>query len=468
MIPLLYLTDSDKKYSSFFIFFNFSFFSHLIILYWIPGVMVYYGGMNVVLGILGLFILSIYISLFYGFSGIIIKQSLKSDLQSIILIPAVWISKDLILEKLFGGFPWQFTGYSQFNNTFFIQISSIGGVHLISFLVILLNVLLFLFLKKRKKKFIISFLILIFSIYLTGFFVYRQDYKTEKILPENSAGIIQPNTGQNFSSHKKWRRVKLEELFNESKILRESGSEFVIWPEYSIGLSPLRNKYTLNKFLEFVHENIPIFAGFTDYKNSEEMYNSIMLFKNKAVEKYDKTQLVPFGEYIPFKKVFSFIEKITNEISDFTPGKSIHNLTLKDKKISTPICYEIIYPEIVRNFIDKGGELIILISNDSWYGTTSAPYQLLSMSVLRAIENRRFILRSTSNGISAVIDPRGNIKRKIPLNVQESFIAKFKFRNNKSFFTRFGYMFPYFSLLFTLIFLIRKIILYFKSKQHTQ
>lgn len=185
------------------------------------------------------------------------------------------------------------------------------------------------------------------------------------------------------------------------------------------------------------------------------MYNSIMLFDNGRFQKYDKFRLVPFGEYIPFKNIFFFVNKITDEISDFTPGEKIFNLQVLGEKISTPICYEIIYPQIVRDFIWRGGKAIVLISNDSWYGTTSAPYQLLSMSVFRSIENRRYILRSTSNGISAVIDPRGKIVKRVPLNTRHSFTSSFKFRRRVTFFTRIGFIFPYLTLLLVVIFTLR-------------
>lgn len=416
--------------------------------------MVYYGGMNYFLGIFGLLVLSAYISLFYGLSGMIIKKVVRSDLSALFIIPSAWICKDLILEKLFGGFPWEFTGYSQYKNIYFIQSTELGGIHLISFIIIFLNIALYLFLKNRNRKYIISFVLILFSSYISGFFLYNRDHSLENKHLKTRAGIIQPNTGQNYSGHKKWKRASLNGLFEESIKLKNEGADFVIWPEYSIGLAPLQNKYIFNRFSKFATENIPLFAGFTDYKNSDEMYNSIMLFKKGGFEKYDKVRLVPFGEYIPFKDLFFFIEKITDEISDFTPGAKIHNLTLSGKKISTPICYEIIYPEIVRDFISLGGEAIILISNDSWYGTTAAPYHLLSMSVFRSIENRRYILRSTSNGISAVIDPRGKIVKSIPLNKEQSFTADFSFRGKLTFFTRIGYLFPYAVAIFTIVFLL--------------
>ncbi len=419
--------------------------------------MVNYGGMSRFLGILGIFILSAYISVFYGLAGSVIGKFSIYNLRSLILIPSVWVTKDLLLEKLFGGFPWEFAGYSQYRNTRMIQLSEIGGVHLISFLVIIINVLLFFFIKYKNKKYLITLIILLIFIYSSGFFLGKYDSSIEVDISPNTVGIIQPNTGQNFSEYGKWRRLTLTDLFDESIKLKEGGAQFVVWPEYSIGLAPLQNRSIYNRLSSFSQMHIPLFAGFTDYRGSDEMYNSIMLFDNGDFQKYDKFRLVPFGEYIPFKNLFFFVNKITDEISDFTPGKKIFNLKVLGEKVATPICYEIIYPRIVRDFISKGGKAIILVSNDSWYGTTSAPYQLLSMSVFRSIENRRYILRSTSNGISAIIDPRGKIVKKIPLNTQYSFTSEFKFRKRITIYTRFGFVFPFITALIMLFFIFRSI-----------
>ncbi len=436
----------------------------MILLYWIPNVMVYYGGMSRILGILGLLILSAYISIFYGLSGSIIKKIVNSPKTALLLIPSVWISKDLILEKLFGGFPWEFIGYSQFKNTLLIQSAEIGGIHLISFIIVFINVALYIFIRNRDKQFVFISALIIISFYISGYYLFKHDILIEKDINANKVGIIQPNTGQNYSSNRKWRNVTLDDLFNKSINLKEKGAEFVVWPEYSIGLAPLQNKFIYNKLSTFAREHLPLFAGFTDYKNSKKMFNSIMLFKKYGFEKYDKVKLVPFGEYIPLKKIFFFVNKITDEISDFSQGEAIFNLKILGRKVSTPICYEIIYPEIVRDFVNNGGEGIILISNDSWYGTTSAPYQLLSMSVFRAIENRRYILRSTSNGISAIIDPRGNVIKKIPLNSEDSFVADFRFRKNLTIFTKLGFIFPYITTLFVFFLLLAY---YLKKRKRT-
>jgi len=464
LVPLLWLTDGDQKGSPFKLFFFFSFIANLIILYWIPDVMVYYGGMNRILGMAGIFILSAYIALFHGLAGLLIQKALLRDLKAMVLIPSAWVAKDFILEVLFGGFPWEFAGYSQYRNVWLSQLAEIGGVHGITFLIILFNVLFYLLIKKRKLIFLILPVFFLVLSHGSGYILFTLDHRSESGLPESSAGIIQPNTGQVVSGHGPRRRITLDDLFTESIELKEQGADFVIWPEYTIGLAPLQNRSLYMRFQDFSLNHVPLFAGFTDYRGPDEMYNSIMLFDNGRFQKYDKFRLVPFGEYIPFKDLFFFINKITDEISDFTPGKGIFNLEVLGEKVSTPICYEIIYSRIVRDFIHRGGKAIILISNDSWYGTSSAPYQLLSMSVFRSIENRRYILRSTSNGISAVIDPRGKIIKRVPLNVKDSFVSRFIFRERETIFTRYGFLFPWLSVLVVLLSMILPLIRRIKNR----
>jgi apolipoprotein N-acyltransferase len=248
-------------------------------------------------------------------------------------------------------------------------------------------------------------------------------------------------------------REKFDQLLHVSENLSKKGAEFVIWPEFTIPIYPLQNEYYRNRLLDFVPKHCPIFAGFTDLKSAQEIYNAVLLFKKEGIDQYNKVHLVPFGEYVPFKKILFFVEEITDEIGEFTPGEKIHNLNINNHLVATPICYELIYPELVRNFINQGGELIVILSNDSWYGKTATPYQLLSMSVFRSIENRRFILRSTTNGISALISPSGKIKHQIKLHTRGEFLAPFQYLSHKTIFTRIGYLFPYFCTSIVILFL---------------
>ncbi|HLP57648.1 MAG TPA: apolipoprotein N-acyltransferase [Candidatus Deferrimicrobium sp.] len=460
LIPLFYVLEKQKVKRVSWLFFRFSFLSYLLLLYWIPNVMMHYGGMSGVVSILGLFILAAFLSLFTALAGSLINIIIqrKKNVISFLVIPFIWVAKDLVLEKILSGFPWCSIGYSQYKNIYFVQMAEIGGIHLLTFVVVYFNVLLYLLIMRRdiRPKLTAVTAISIIGLYTTGYFLYRGNESKNMALPFHTAGILQPN-----SRNSEWldgigKDKKLDEFFNDSQALMKQGAEFVIWPEYSVYVYPLQNQAVFERFMTFVKNNVPILAGFTDLKSDREIYNSLMLFpKDKAkFQKYDKIHLTPFGEYLLFRKVLFFVERITDEIGDFTPGQEIHNLELDGHLLATPICYELIFPELVREFTSKGGEVIIITSNDSWYGNTSAPYQLLAMSTLRSIENRRYILRSTTNGISALIAPSGEILYQSPFNAKDTFTAKFKYIKRKTVFMRFGYLFPYFCLLFLVFYFI--------------
>jgi apolipoprotein N-acyltransferase len=454
LVPLLLVLKREKNTASqghpgkkdrgFLIFFIFSFIAYLAILYWIPRVMVVYGGMSQGLSILGLLMLAAFLAVFHGAAGMLIKK------LPLYMIPVIWVAKDLIIEKIFGGFPWCLAGYSQYQNIYFSQLAEIGGIHLVTFLLISFNVLFFRLIRdfhhKRARKLILMAILVSFTgIYTAGYYLYRLDGHRTSVLKTHRAGIIQPGTDNDPLGRSEKERI-LGRLFKESGELADLGAEFVIWPEHSVSLYPLQVPDDYELFTLFAGSKVPLLAGFTDLVSSREIYNSAILFKMEGIEKYDKVHLTPFGEYVLFRKLLFFVKRITDEIADFSPGKAVRNLHLPGYTISTPICYEIIFPELVREFISLGGKLIVTISNDSWFGDTSAPYQHLAMAVFRCIENRRYLLRSTTNGISAVIGSSGEIYYRSRYHTADRFIGEFKVMEYQTFFTCCGYLFPYLCL----------------------
>lgn len=415
--------------------------------------------MDRTLSILGLIMLAAFLSLFHGFAGIFIKKTLAAPKKSkkqvekilpVFLIPLIWVAKDLVIENILGGFPWCSAGYSQYRNIYFIQMAEIGGIHLVTFVIIYFNLLFYRLIRRGDRQTIVVILISFLSFYTVGYFLYRADQGKTRPLETHRAGIIQPNTNNDPIDREEKNKI-LQRLFKESRELARGGAEFIVWPEHTVSIYPLQNKRRFRKLMDFVEANVPLLAGFTDIKSASIIYNSTVLFETGKVQKYDKVHLTPFGEYVLFRKLLFFVKRITDEIGDFTPGAVVHNLAIDGHLIATPICYEIIFPGLVREFVSDGGELIVTISNDSWFGDTSAPYQHLSMAVFRAIENRRYILRSTTNGVSAVILPSGETGYRSPYNEADRFIGEFKYIERKTFFTCCGYLFPYFCLFVLLV-----------------
>ncbi len=445
MVPLLLATEGRRPAANFRTFFLFSLVSYLIILYWIPRVMVRYGGTTWFLGIVGLACLAAFFSLITGLGGMLIGRVTAGagGFTSVFWVPAVWVAKDLVVEKVFGGFPWCLAGYSQFRNRFFVQWAELGGIHLVSFLLIAANVLFFLLIKRKDRKAALALTAFLVAVHAGGLALLKGHESRSAAAAVHRAGIVQPNSDHDRNFDFARTQATLDRLFGVSRELARSGAEFVVWPEFTVPIYPRQSPYYQKQLLSFSRRHVPLLAGFTDQRGSAGTFNSVMLFQGDAVETYDKVHLTPFGEYVLFRRWLFFVRKITDEIGDFSPGRRIHNLTMAGRALSTPICYEVIYPELVRTMVALGGEVIVTISNDSWFGRSSAPYQHLAMAVLRSVENRRWLLRSTSNGISALVDPAGRIVHQSPLRESQEFLVRFQYLKARTLFNRWGYLFPY-------------------------
>jgi apolipoprotein N-acyltransferase len=164
------------------------------------------------------------------------------------------------------------------------------------------------------------------------------------------------------------------------------------------------------------------------------------------VGRYDKIHLVPFGEYVPFSRLLFFARKLTGKVSRFNRGedRTVFRLASqngKSHRYGVFICYEAVFADEVRQFAQMGAEVLVNISDDAWYGDTSAPWQHLNMARMRAIENRRWILRDTNNGVTAAIDPYGRVRQSIPRHVEDALPARYGFRDDTTFYTEHGDVF---------------------------
>ena len=181
-------------------------------------------------------------------------------------------------------------------------------------------------------------------------------------------------------------------------------------------------------------------------------YNSALIVAadGARVGRYDKIHLVPFGEYIPFQRLLTFAHKLTGRVSSFTPRQRAQSLPPNGHSYGVFICYESVFADEVRRFAQRGAEVLVNISDDGWYGDTSAPWQHLNMARMRAIENRRWILRDTNNGVTAAIDPYGRVRQSIPRHQVDALPAGYGFRSDVTFYTAHGDVFAWFCVLLAL------------------
>jgi apolipoprotein N-acyltransferase len=180
--------------------------------------------------------------------------------------------------------------------------------------------------------------------------------------------------------------------------------------------------------------------SYTARSEKTDFFNSAYLLspQGDVRGKYDKVHLVPYGEYVPLRTLFPFISSLAAGIGDFATGKGFYPLSMGDRKIGVMICYEGILPEAARMYKNAAAELLVNITNDAWFGTTSAPYQHLSMSIFRAVETRLYLVRAANTGISAIVDPTGKILAQTEIFKKDEIHGNIKFIAMSSFYARYG------------------------------
>ena len=464
LIPLLLALLKKRPLPSFFLGFFSGFVYYAILLYWIPSVPGHYGNLSPVLSFLIYLLLVILMALSWAaFAFFFSIVRLPFPRLALFLAPFIWVSFEYIYTYLLTGFPWGLLGYSQVKNLAFLQMASVTGVYGLSFGLVLLQSFFVLSISRRKKGPFFLALALVLVIHLVGLFSLKTPAQTKDTF---KAAVLQGNV----SSDIYWNHISSEEidgLFKRHLELSHraylEGARLIIWPEFSVPLcfscnEPLYQYFKGNLY-QFVQEtNCTLLLG-TNETTSEggklRFHNTALcLSPDLSITQYYKMHLVPFGEYTPYKKIFSFIDRVTHAIGDVTPGKQLVLHSFGGKKFGSPICYEVTFPSLVRKFAKGGAQFLVTITNDGWYGKSSAPYQHFLIAVFRAVENRRFLLRAATTGISGLVDPYGRVLSRSELMTQTYLTGKVNPANELSFYTRYGDILPVLSLTLTGIFFI--------------
>ncbi len=414
---------------------------------------------------LGLVLLTIYLSLYFSFWGLLTNFIRKKTNFSLVVIsPVVWVSLEWLRGVLFTGFPWLPLGNSQYLNIPLIQIAEFSGVYGLSFLIVAVNAVLTEILIRIKKEgfsdlktywlypLAVGFLLLFCLKY--G----NEILKNETLNKPIKVTVIQGNISQDIkwlNEYENYTREVYQILTEEALI---NAPDLVVWPETAVTVSLPQDLVwhnTLSVLAEaggsFLLVGSVFYSEFTD-----GCFNSTFLIspEGKIISRYDKVHLVPFGEYVPGRKYFPrFFDRIFEEVGSYTPGREEVIFKIPQGRFNVLICFEDIFPYIARQFVRKGSELLVNVSNDIWYGKTSAPFQHMAMGVFRAVENRRYLVRCTNTGISAFVGPQGKILDRLenekgePLFVRGFLTQKISFENKLTFYTRFGDLFVYLNLI---------------------
>jgi apolipoprotein N-acyltransferase len=406
-------------------------------------------------------LLSLYLGVHFAFwswfVGLIAARDFlisHRNLRIAFLGASAWVTHEWVRGWLFSGFGWNGLGVALHGTWPLIQIAEFTGVTGLSFVVVFGNVIALttpirLYFEARTREMRPHFdftLTLAGMVGLCAFGLYsvqnRQGAKPLRVAAVQADIPQQEKFDPQFSAQIFARFSRLSDL-----ALRSSPPpDVLIWPESSMP-DPVHDPNTeSNQFLtEFsASSKTDLLLGTLDVEDRHD-YNAAVLISGGThqMQIYRKVHLVPFGEYIPLKRLLFFAESFTKEVGNFAPGTEYTISPVDGHRISTAICYESIFPDLMRRFVKQGSELFVLITNDGWFGESSAPFQHLRMGVVRAVENRRYMVRDANTGISAIIDPYGRIESSTRIGMRTILDGTAHFRSDLTFYTRYGDVFAY-------------------------
>jgi apolipoprotein N-acyltransferase len=435
-----------------------------ILLYWIPGVPAHYGNVSKGLSFLIYIILIVFLGLYWGlFSSVYAAAGRAFPRVAWLLAPAIWTGSEFLLTRFLTGFPWGVLGTSQYKDLPLIQMAALTGVYGVSFVLILFQSSFVHSIRYGVRAPFLAGMIILSGLHLVGTLSMKDTPDGPDAIP---AAVIQGNV----SSAIDWAAMSDEKILGLldrhlelSRRARRAGADLILWPEFTVPLCfscPGRPYDSLSEGVrKFVAESgATLMLGSSetvgDPRNRVFFNTALCLGPDGSQTQYHKMHLVPFGEYTPYKKIFSFIKNMTHAIGDITPGRDYVLHRCKGIPFGTPVCYEIIFPDLVRRFARKGAAFLGTITNDGWYGKTSAPGQHFAQAVLRAVENRRFLLRAATTGISGIVDPYGRILARSELETRDVLSGRIVPSSRLTFYSRHGDVFALFCLTISCLSLI--------------
>jgi len=462
LVPLLLAIANLSVKESFRIGFIAGLIHYLTLLYWVVPVMRIYGYLPLYLSIVILFLFAAVLALFPAVFCTALSAIGSTPLRCLIAIPLLWVALEYIRTFVFTGFPWELLGYSQYLRLHLIQIADLFGVYGVSFLIALSNAAVFfamLFITRNtwrdrrisKPVLVCAIIVLAAGLFLTGIYGNRRIHTTDRLAaasPTARIAVIQPNVNQAVKWDPAFQAATIKTNIRLSLSAKPENPDLIVWPESATPFYLFYDKEPTQKVLEGIRQcDTDFLIGSPSFDRSKAgnivYYNSAYLIcpTLKTVSKYDKAHLVPYGEYVPFKRWFPFLGKVVAQVGDFQAGEPGKTMPWGKGAIGVQICYEIIFPGLSRAMVKNNAVLLINITNDAWFGTTGGPYQHFSMTVFRAVENRRALARAANTGISGFIDPAGRILISTPLLEEAVVTRTLPLISEKTFYTRFGDLF---------------------------
>lgn len=440
--------------------------------YWIQSTMHLYGSMSSPMSWLVLFLFCLFLGLYFALFALLLslaQRATENTALTLVTAPFLWVAMELACARI-TSFPWNQLGYSQIDNLLLTRLAPWTGTYGISFWIVSVNcaIACFFLLRSWRARLIPMFVALgMIAVLHRGF----TDSVPQSPAPR-SAELLQPNL--DVGAENGWTSHEFDVEMQKFTMLSENGCkpyykglptvhislvhpqcmpsrpviDLIVWPESPAPFidSDPRFRHWVSALAEDAHapmivDDIAIVRSDT----RQAVYNSAAFIAPDGtfVGHYNKMHLVPFGEYVPFRKMFSFAGSLTTAVGQLNHGRRRLAFAARGHSYGSFICYESIFADEVRQFAKLGADVLVNVSDDGWYGDTSAPWQHLNMARMRAIENDRWLLRDTNSGVTAVIDPYGRVLQSSPRHVQTSLLAHFNYVEAKTFYTVHGDLFAW-------------------------
>ncbi len=421
LIPLLIALEDSTPQEAFRVGLTCGVTAYAAILYWLNIVFTQYGHLPWAVSIPAYLLLVFWLALFYALSTLVARLGEQIGIKTAVTLPIAWVAFDFIRSFLFSGFAWAMLGHSQFRTLPLIQIADLAGVYGITLLIVLTNIVLHRALRAVSgagvpypvKSAVILLLLLISTLFYGFSRLNVAESLTSKPL---RVALIQGNIPQDVKWSPAFRQRTVDTYERLSREAAKGGVDLVVWPESAVPFffqdEPLQAERIrslareLNACLLFGSPAHELRNGRSTFLNSVFMISP----SGETVGRADKLHLVPFGEYVPLGNILTFINRIVVGIGDFAPGERAVTLDTGTTKLGVQVCYEIIFPELARQYVQAGARVLVAVTNDAWFGRSSAPYQHLAISIFRAIETRTPLIRAANTGITAIVDQNGHIQ----------------------------------------------------------
>jgi apolipoprotein N-acyltransferase len=441
-------------------------------LYWITGVMATYGDMAYSAAVGINILLVLYQAAYVAIFALIVRRIVAAyGPAGLMAAPLVWVTIEMGRTHIMTGFPWVLLGYSQATVLPIAQLASLFGVYGVSALVaavsagIATSVVDSFFLRawRPSRSFAPALAVLAVVLLVAGWGSRRAaaaewTHAGEPI----RVGLIQGNIDQNEKIDPARATAIFQDYLSLTRQAIREGAGFVLWPESSTPFRFEDDPLAAAQIRTLAQQaRVPILFGSDQFVRGAggaptTFYNAAFLVRPDGTTGgvYRKMHLVPFGEYVPVKNLLFFAGPLVQAVSDFSAGSEAALLPVGTHLVSTAICYEVVYPDLVRRFVTGGSELLTTITNDAWFGATSAPYQHFEQASMRAIEEGRYLVRSANTGISGIVDPYGRVIERTAIFERAAVVGEARFLNTSTLYARTGDLLAYASALATAALLV--------------